>query len=90
MHSGPNGGAFGNGTLGSDAALGCGGCGSFWCRRCCSWQQSGPWCGGVALGTVVRLLAAVWPLAALLGAVGPLELGEAIPAGVVGSDKMVY
>ena len=44
----------------------------------------------MALGTVVRLLAAVWPPAALLGAVGPLELGEAIPAGVVGSDKMVY
>ena len=43
----------------------------------------------MALGTVARLLAAVWPPAALLGAVGPLELGKAIPAGVVGSDKMV-
>ena len=44
----------------------------------------------MALSTVVWLLVAVWPPAALLGAVGPWELGEAIPAGVVGSDKMVY
>ena len=59
-------------------------------RRCCSWQRSGPQCSGAALGVVVRLLAAVWPPAALLAVVGPLELGGAIPAGVVSRDKMVF
>ena len=54
MHSGPNGGAFGNGTLGSDAALGCGGCASF--------------CGGnAALDNRVVLGAVVWLLAQWCG-----------------------
>ena len=45
----------------------------------------------MALSVVVRLLAAVWPLAVLLAAVGPLELDEVIPVGVVAvRDKMVF
>ena len=90
MHSALDGGVLGGGTLGSDAVLGCYGCGSFRWRRCCSWQQSGTSCGGAALGVVVQLLAAVWPPTALVAVVGPLELGEAIPAGVVSRDKMVF
>ena len=37
----------------------------------------------MAVSVVVRLLAAVWPSAVLLAAVGPLELDEVIPVGVV-------
>ena len=39
---------------------------------------------------VVLLLAAVWPLAVLVAEMRPLVLGGAMPAGVVGGDKMVF
>ena len=44
----------------------------------------------MALSVVVRLLAAVWPSAVLLAAVGPLELDEVIPVGVVAVTRWCF
>ena len=52
--------------------------------------SSGVTLGAVARLSVARLSVAVWPSAVLLAAVGPLVIDRAMPAVVVGGDKIVF